>query len=70
MAIEERNNALDIEGYAENVLGMVKSDKLTTFYINISDKDVVNIDINEEGEGAANGVLLSGFKSVMSNFAD
>lgn len=70
VAIEERNNALDIEGYAENVLGMVKSDKLTTFYINISDKDVVNIDINEEGEGAANGVLLSGFKSVMSNFAD
>lgn len=70
VAIEERNNALDIEGYAENVLGMVKSDKLTTYYINISDKDVVSIDVNEDKDTATNGVLLSGFKSVMSNFAD
>ncbi len=70
VAIEERNNNLNIEEYAVNNLGMVKSDKLTTYYINISEKDVVNISVNDENASATNGVLLSGFKSVMSNFAD
>ena len=46
---------------------MVKSDKLTKHYVNISEKDVVNINVTEENTAAGGGVLLSGFKSVMSN---
>ena len=67
VAIEERNNSLDIDGYAVNTLGMVKSDKLTKHFISISEKDVVNITVNEEQDSASGGVLLSGFKSVVSN---
>ncbi len=68
VAIEERNSKLGVEDYAINTLGMVKSDKLTTHYVNISDQDVVNIKATEENKAVTNGVLLSGFKSIMSNF--
>ena len=68
VAIEERNNRLGVEEYAVNTLGMVKSDKLTIHYVNISEQDVVSIKTTEENEAVTNGVLLSGFKSVMSNF--
>lgn len=68
VAIEERNDRLELEEYAVNTLGMVKSDKLTTHYVNISEQDIVNIKSAEENEAVTNGVLLSGFKSVMSNF--
>lgn len=67
VAIEERNNRINLEEYAVNNLGMVKSDKLTKHYVNISEKDVVNINVTEENTAAGGGVLLSGFKSVMSN---
>lgn len=67
VAIEERNNRMNIEEYAVNNLGMVKSDKLTKHYVNISEKDAVNITVTEEKDAVSGGVLLSGFKSVMSN---
>ena len=68
VAIEERNNRMNLEEYAVNNLGMVKSDKLTKHYVNISEKDVVSITVTEEDTTAGTGVLLSGFKSVISNF--
>ncbi len=68
VAIEERNSRLGVEEYAVDTLGMVKSDKLTIHYVNISEQDVVSIKTAEENEAVTNGVLLSGFKSVMSNF--
>ena len=70
VAIEERNNKLGIEEYATETLGMVRNEKITKHYINISEKDVVNIKVNEEGDSASNGVLLSGFKNVIANFVD
>ncbi len=70
VAIEERNDRLGIEDYAVNNLGMVKSDKLTTHYVSISDKDVVNISVSDENEAMTGGILLSGFKNVVSNFTD
>lgn len=70
VAIEERNNKLGIEEYATETLGMVRNEKITKHYINISEKDVVNIKVNEEKDGATNGILLSGFKNVIANFTD
>ena len=70
VAIEERNDRLGIEDYAVNNLGMIKSDKLTTHYVSISDKDVVNISVSDENEAMTGGILLSGFKNVVSNFTD
>ncbi|MBR3995578.1 MAG: hypothetical protein IKI97_09900 [Clostridia bacterium] len=67
VALEERNNRVNIDEYAVNVLGMVKPDKLTKQYVNISEKDIVNITVTEEDENVSGGVLLSGFKSVISN---
>ncbi len=70
VAIEERNNRLAIDEYAVNNLGMVKSDKLTTHYVSISEEDIVSITVDDESNTVTNGVLLSGFKSVMSNFTN
>lgn len=67
VALEERNNRINIDEYAVDVLGMVKPDKLTKQYVNISEKDVVNITVSEDNENVSGGVLLSGFKSVLSH---
>lgn len=66
VAIEERNNSINLEEYAVNNLGMVSADKLTKHYINISEKDAVNIIVNEK-QPASSGVVLSGFKNIWSN---
>ena len=68
VAIEERNNKVGVEEYAVNKLGMVKEDKLTKHYINLSEKDTVTVTVNEQNESVSGGVLLSGFKDVLSNF--
>lgn len=70
VAIEERNNRLNIDDYAVNTLGMVKSDKLTKYYINISEKDVVSISVDDRNDAASGGLLLSGFKNVVAGFSD
>ena len=67
MAIEERDNEINIEEYAVNTLGMVKADKLTRHYVNISGKDVVTISQNNDEGIQAQGVLLSGFKNIIGN---
>ncbi len=67
MAIDERDNFAEIEEYAINNLGMVKSDKLTRHYVNISEKDVVRISGNREADVQTGGVLLSGFKNIIAS---
>ncbi len=67
MAIEQRDDLAEIEAYAVNNLGMVKSDKLTRHYVNISEKDVVTISEDTDATTPAQGVLLSGFKSIIAN---
>jgi len=68
VAIEERNDRIDIDDYAVNVLGLVKSDKLTKHYVAVSEKDTVSITVNEDEDAQTGGILLSGFKNVISNF--
>ncbi len=70
MAIEERDDFSQIESYAIEQLGMVKSEKLTRHFVNISGKDVVTISDTAQAGVAAQGVLLSGFKSIVSNLTD
>lgn len=70
MAIEERDDFSQMEDYVIEQLGMVKSEKLTRHFVNISGKDVVTINDTEEDGVAAQGVLLSGFKSIVSNLTD
>ncbi len=67
MAIEQRDDLVGIEEYAVNNLGMVKSEKLTRHYVNISEKDVVTVYDDEDTNAVAQGVLLSGFRSIVAN---
>lgn len=70
MAIEQRDDFSQIESYAIEKLGMVKSEKLTRHFVNISGKDVVTINDTEQENVVAQGVLLSGFRSIISNLAN
>ncbi len=70
MAIQERDSKLGIEEYAINELGMVKSEKLTRHYVNISSEDVVKVSEAEEADTYTGGVLLSGFRSILSNLVE
>lgn len=67
MAIDRRDNFAEMEEYAINNLGMVKSESLTRHYVNISEKDIVRISENENAGEIPSGVLLSGFKYIISN---
>lgn len=68
MAIDRRDNFAEMEEYAINNLGMVKSESLTRHYVNISEKDVVRISEKDSTAEMPSGVLLSGFKNIISNF--
>ncbi len=67
VAIEQRDNELGIDEYATEVLCMVKSDKVTRHYVNISERDTVTGGGTDYSGEAPEGVLLSGFKSILSN---
>lgn len=68
MAIDRRDNFAEMEEYAINNLGMVKSENLTRHYVNISEKDIVRISEEDNTDEMPGGVLLSGFRNIISNF--
>ncbi len=67
MAIDKRDNFSQMEEYAISNLGMVKSESLTRHYVNISEKDIVRISKKDSAGEMPGGVLLSGFKNIISN---
>ena len=67
MAIEERDNfSGEMEDYVVNVLGMVKEESLTKNYFAIEAMDLVTIRDGSDIDQTTGGVLLSGFKSILS----
>lgn len=67
MAIEERDNFSGaMEDYVINVLGMVKEESLTKNYFAIEAMDLVTVREGSDMDGTTGGVLLSGFKSIVS----
>lgn len=67
MAIEERDDfGGEMENYVINVLGMVKEESLTKNYYAIEAVDLVTVRDGSDIDRSTGGVLLSGFKSILS----
>ena len=55
--IDKRNDLRYIEEYATNKLGMVKSDQLPRYYVNIENEDKIEIVTDESGSGRSPGAI-------------
>lgn len=66
LALEEKNDMLEIEAYATENLGMVKSDQLTKKHITLDQEDKIEVVETEPSQDAT--VVSSVMSAIGSNF--
>lgn len=67
--LAKKNDLIYIEDYAVNVLGMVKSDRLSRQYISIETSDKIEVVGEDEQQSeSTTGIVINKFKSQLEDF--